>query len=320
MEKVGCAGILVADTFCGPMAELPPEGQLVTLDSMPVKPGGCAANVAIGLAKQGFSVSIAGCVGKDASANVLSDSFSKYGINCDGLVHVDNYPTSKTVILLVKGQDRRYVHMFGANASFTLEHISKDWIAGLKVFYLGGLFGLPGVKISELSELLSFCRAKGVTSVVDIIAPQQVTEFDEFKNLLPFIDYVLPNNDEAEKITGKTDALDQIQSFLSLGANTVVITQGSKGAIATKGDKLWRSGIYQMSVKDPSGCGDAFATGIITGILRGWEILQMLRYASALGASVTQAIGTTDGLFTAEEAESFVSSHPMDISCDSLKR
>ena len=316
MKDVGCAGILVADTFCGPMAELPREGQLLAVDAMPVKPGGCAANVAIGLAKQGFNISIVGCVGKDASVNVLTDSFNEYGIDDAGLVRVDSYPTSKTVILLVEGQDRRYVHMFGANAAFTLEHISKDWISGLRIFYLGGLFGLPGVKIAQLAELLGFCRTKGVTTIVDIIAPQQVTNFDEIKSLLPLIDCFLPNNDEAEKITAKTTALDQIQALLSAGAKTVVITQGNKGAIAARGDKLWRSGIYEMAAKDPSGCGDAFAAGIITGILRGWEMPRTLRYASALGVSVTQAIGTTDGLFSADEAESFVNSHPLEVSCD----
>ena len=166
--------------------------------------------------------------------------------------------------------------------------------------------------------LLRLCRAKGVTTVVDIIAPQQVTDFNEFKSLLPLIDYFLPNNDEAEKITAKTAVVDQIETMLGAGANTVVITQGSNGAIAARDDKLWRSGIYKMSARDPSGCGDAFATGIITGILRGWKMPQMLRYASALGASATRAIGTTDSLFTANEAESFVNSHPMEISCDLL--
>ena len=44
---VGCAGILVADTICGPLPEMPAEGSLVAVDDMPVKVGGCAANVAI---------------------------------------------------------------------------------------------------------------------------------------------------------------------------------------------------------------------------------------------------------------------------------
>ena len=35
MADVGCAGILVADTFCGPLKQLPAEGQLLAVDSMP---------------------------------------------------------------------------------------------------------------------------------------------------------------------------------------------------------------------------------------------------------------------------------------------
>ena len=63
MAEVGCAGILVADTFCGPMKRLPREGELLAIDEMPSKAGGCAANVAIDLAKQGVAADVCGCVG-----------------------------------------------------------------------------------------------------------------------------------------------------------------------------------------------------------------------------------------------------------------
>ena len=39
MADVGCAGILVADTFCGPMKRLPLEGELLAIDRMPSKAG-----------------------------------------------------------------------------------------------------------------------------------------------------------------------------------------------------------------------------------------------------------------------------------------
>ncbi|MCP4400741.1 MAG: carbohydrate kinase family protein, partial [bacterium] len=107
MVDIGCAGILVADTFCGPMQALPREGQLLTLDAMPVKAGGCAANVGIGLVKQGWSVDVAGCLGDDASANVLRACLEQYGVNCEFVTYTRERPTSKTVILLVEGQDRR---------------------------------------------------------------------------------------------------------------------------------------------------------------------------------------------------------------------
>ena len=82
MAQVGSAGILVSDTFCGPMRELPHEGQLLAVDEMPTKAGGCAANVAIDLARQGITVDVAGCLGTDASAKVLLNSLEAHGVGC----------------------------------------------------------------------------------------------------------------------------------------------------------------------------------------------------------------------------------------------
>ena len=145
MADVGCAGILVADTFCGPMKRLPQPGELLALDEMPIKAGGCAANVAIDLAKQGICVDVCGCVGTDGSGAMLVENLRTFGVGCDEIHRLDSYPTSKTVILLVDGQDRRYLHVFGANAGFTVGRIRRSWLDGLKVFYLGGLFAMPAV-------------------------------------------------------------------------------------------------------------------------------------------------------------------------------
>src|SRR5690348_16670521 len=97
--QVGCAGILVADTFCGPMAALPPAGQLLSVDGMPSRPGGCAANVAIDLVKQGIRVDVAGRVGRDAGAGLITSAFEKHGIGCERITISDDHPTSTTVIL-----------------------------------------------------------------------------------------------------------------------------------------------------------------------------------------------------------------------------
>ena len=145
MADVGCAGILVADTFCGPMKRLPREGELLAIDRMPSKAGGCAANVAIDLAKQGVATQVCGCVGADASAEVLLQSLAAAGVGCGQVQRLDSHPTSKTVILLVDGEDRRYIHVFGANAAFDIRRIRREWIDSLKVFYLGGLFAMPAV-------------------------------------------------------------------------------------------------------------------------------------------------------------------------------
>ena len=117
MAEVGCAGILVADTFCGPMRALPREGQLVAIGPFRRSIGGCAANVAIGLARQGVGVEVVGCLGRDSPAKMVVAGLSEQGVGCDRIVRIGDHATSETVILLVEGQDRRYVHVFGVFSS-----------------------------------------------------------------------------------------------------------------------------------------------------------------------------------------------------------
>jgi len=69
---------------------------------------------------------------------------------------------------------------------------------------------------------------------------------------------------------------------------------------------------------DPSGSGDAFSAGVITAIRRGWDMPRMLSYASALGASATRAVGTTDGVYTSTEAEAFVAAHSLVVTPGNL--
>jgi sugar/nucleoside kinase (ribokinase family) len=311
--SVGCAGILVSDTFCGPMAELPGEGQLLAVDALPTKAGGCAANVAIDLAKQNLSVDVSGCLGSDASATVLLASLEEHGVGCQRIVYTDQYPTSKTVILLVAGQDRRYIHSFGANAAYKVSHIDREWVRQLKVFYLGGLFLMPAFHLEDLLDLLAFCHQHGVITVVDVVIPENTPLPANLAPLLRLSDYFLPNNDEARLLTGLENPQDQLRFFLEREANTVFITQGKRGILAGRGHEYWQAGVYAMNQVDPSGSGDAFDAGVVLGALRGWDIPQMIRYASALGASAIRALGTTDGVFTAAEADEFIRTHAFEV-------
>ena len=314
MADVGCAGVLVADTFCGPMEALPREGALLAVDSMPSRAGGCAANVAIDLAKQGIAVEVNGCLGRDSSASVIVQELEAARVGCGRLVYTADYPTSKTVILLVKGQDRRYIHMFGANAAFKAAHIPRDWLADLKVFYLGGLFLMPAFKTEEFLKVLRFCRAHGVATVVDVVIPQRTKNCRrKLAPLLPFIDFFLPNDDEARVLTGRARPEDQARALLAGGAGTVIVTRGRDGLLAARGKEAWRAGIYPMKIVDPSGSGDAFNSGVIAGMVHGWDLPTTLLHAAAMGASAVRAVGATTGVFTAQEAKAFVAAHTLKL-------
>ena len=307
MADVGCAGILVEDIFCGPMEQMPPEGLLTAIDEMPVHLGGCAPNVAVSLARQAVSVDMSGCLGQDTAADSITSALQTVGIGCSGLVRTDQFPTSRTVILLVKGQDRRFIHMFGANRAYRVVDIDRDWVSQLKVFYLGGLFAMPSIDCGELTELLKFCREQGVITAVDVVVPEDYDRgLDEIGPVLPYIDWFTPNDDESKLFTGTADTTEQMNVFMEHGASSVIITTGENGAVAGQGDARWRCGVYPTDVVDPSGSGDAFTAGVLTGVVRGMSMPDILRYGSALGSSCATAVGTTIGVFTAKQADAYI--------------
>jgi sugar/nucleoside kinase (ribokinase family) len=312
VTDVGCAGILVADTFCGPMDALPTPGELLAFESFPALAGGCAANVAINLAKQGISVDVIGCVGRDSAAHVVTDALRAAGVSTGQIITVDG-STSQTVILLVKGEDRRFLHVFGANKALSMGHIAREWLRTLKVFYLGGLYVLPGIDPDELASTLRFCREQGITTVLDVVLPRSLNTFGDLERWLPYVDYFVPNDDEARRLTGLANPRDQAQRLAEIGARHVVITAGELGLVAVSEGRVWQAPAYQVHSIDMTGGGDAFSAGLITGVLRGWDMPAVLRYASALGASATLAVGTTPGVFTAAQAEAFIQSHPLEV-------
>ena len=118
---------------------------------------------------------------------------------------------------------------------------------------------------------------------------------------------------------GGTGGVGSLTVAATADSRATAFTRGGAGAVAGSGNQRWTCGSYAMDALDPSGAGDAFASGILTGIAHGWAMPAMLEFASALGASATRAIGTTDGVFTFDEARQFVKSNPLPIQTTTLR-
>src|SRR5258708_34571682 len=146
------------------------------------------------LVKQNLTGGLVGCVGRDAAGETLVKELRAARVNCDRLVYTTEYPTSETVILLVEGEDRRYLHTFGANQAFTISHIDRPWLAGLDVFYFGGLFAMPGLGTDDFLPLLSFCRDQKTVTCADVGLPINLKRASEMERLLPYAEWFFPHD------------------------------------------------------------------------------------------------------------------------------
>jgi sugar/nucleoside kinase (ribokinase family) len=311
--EVLCAGIIVADHVCNPISHLPAPGELVMTERMLLTIGGCAANAAVDLGKMGVRAAVVGRVGGDVFGRVVADLLRDAGVDVSAVQVTPEADTSQTLIVNVAGQDRRFIHTFGANAIFSAADIPLDRVARCRVLYLGGYLVMPNVRQEELVPVFAAARRAGAKTVLDVVTPGPGNYLRQLERLLPHVDVFLPNNHEAELITGEADPLRQAEVFRRLGAGTAVITLGSDGAVLVNDRGRLRAGIYSVPFVDGSGGGDAFDAGYICGLLNDWDAEECLRMASALGASCVRAIGTTPGVFTRPECEAFLREHTLRI-------
>lgn len=308
-----CVGILVADIFVPPLAGLPVAGELIATDDFLVQPGGCAANSAIALHSLGIPSAVVGRVGDDLFGDLVERYLRERAIDTSGVARAPGFGTSKTVILPVVDEDRRFIHTFGANAALTAADIPQDALEAAEVIYVGGYLVLPALRQDELAARFRLARQQGTRIVLDVVVPsgQVDVSLDGLRELLPLVDYFLPNEDEARALTGETEPRRQAERLVEAGARAVVVKRGERGTFVRSGVTAFELPAPPVEVLEPSGAGDAFAAGLILGILEGWELERSVRFASVIGGSACTALGCYAGVFSRPEADRFIAEHPV---------
>jgi sugar/nucleoside kinase (ribokinase family) len=310
-----CAGIIVADHVSSPISHIPEAGELVLADELLLTIGGCAANVAVDLVKLGVSASVLGRVGEDIFGRIVADMLHERQVDVSAMATTPGLDTSQTMIVNVVGQDRRFIHTFGANAVFRAGDIPDDRIRRCRVLYLGGYLLMEEMKQEELAPIFAAARAAGARIVLDVVTPGPAAGgyLARLEKLLPHVDVFLPNDYEGGLISGEKDPVRQAEMFHRLGAATAIITMGDRGAVLVSKSGRLRADAFKVPFVDGSGGGDAFAAGYILGLLQNEDTAGCLRLASAVGASCVRAIGTTTGVFTRAELDAFLRGQSLTI-------
>ena len=305
---VTCVGILVADIIAADLPKISSPGELIfTGRNIELHVGGHAANVSIDLRKlklEEGEVSCTGAIGEDIFGRHIENILEKHGI-VTHLQRVKSAGTSKDIILVVKGQDRRYHVDVGANWLLSSDHVSSV-LNGEKpiIFYVGGA-GFLGEFDEKLPEILRKAKELQCLTFVDPVTPYKHC-WDIIIPALRWTDIFHCNNIEAAEITGEKDPGRAAEILLNKGAKFVIISLGESGILAMRGKTLFRMPAFEVPVIDPTGAGDAFCAGVIYGLIRasGYshievtklseeELVNILLEGEATGAACVTMVGTT---------------------------
>lgn len=314
VKKILCIGDMVADIFSSPLSRLPEPGEHLLTDEIAVYPGGNALNTAIALRRMGKQVAIAGSVGDDAFGRLLLNQLHSLGLDVRGVRREQQGQTASTFILRIQGEDRRFIHAPGVGAEFSGEHVSMDLLPDNGIVLVGGYLKLGAWNDEGLAKLLYRARQRNCRIVFNVCISQG-SDVDPSRclRLLEHVDVFVPNEDEARIITRETTLASQAKTLRRAGARAVVITRGQQGLYADNGVQTVEMGVFHVPMVDPSGCGDCFTAGIAAAQGRDWDMVRMLKFASAVGALGATALGCTNGVPSFAEVEKFLKENNVEV-------
>jgi ribokinase len=119
-------------------------------------------------------------------------------------------------------------------------------------------------------------------------------------------DYVVASEVFAEGLGWELTPQALLKESESLGVRALTITRGEDGSITVAGGQIIRMPAFKIEAVDTTGAGDVFHGGYIFGLLHGWDLERVVRFASAVAAIKCRRIGGRAGIPRLDEVMQFL--------------
>ncbi|MDW8058675.1 MAG: carbohydrate kinase family protein [Thermomicrobium sp.] len=265
--------------------------------------GGTAANLAVALARLGVRPLLVTAIGDDGYGQRSLEELEREGV----VVHAvprPATPTDRCTILVTPGPERTILWSPGARLRLgdplPLDRIFRARIIVVDVEELPlrrFLLDLPA-HVAPRVQLVG-----PLTHLATL--PREIALRTALQH-----DVLVGNEEEFCALTGCHDIESALSSFrraMPLGATRLAaVTRGRAGCVLLTRRELLHCPAFPIEAVDPTGAGDAFAAGLVYGLLERLPLEELGRLANAVGALATRRLGARTALPTEEELRRFL--------------
>ncbi len=290
--------------WLGTIEQFPGPDEKTELHAPLLQGGGPVATALVTLARLGVPTALAGRVGGDDFGRRIRGELEAEGVDTRALL-VDPAGTSQFACIAVHpAQGTRNIFWNrGSAAPLTAAEIPLDLFAQARFLLLDGLQQEAALAAATLA------RRQGVTTVLD-----GGTLRPGWQQLLPLIDHLVVSERFARQFAPGLPLPLVIERLSAWGARTVTITLGARGSLGqAAGGPLLHCPAFAVEVVDTTGCGDVFHGGYVYGLLQGWALPEILRFASASAALKTRALGGRTAIPRLSELLDWLARHPQPV-------
>jgi ribokinase len=278
-------------------------GETITAESMMTVFGGKGANQAIASKRLGGKVLFITKLGNDSYGENYRQYLIKNDLDPKGILRDRKNPTGIALIELDPKGENRIIVSSGANGSLSKEDLKRLgplW-KGINVFVTQLEIPIAAVRFG-----LDMAKHRGAITLLNPSPPIML-----HPDLLSLVDYLMPNEWEAQFITGikmkgNRDVRKMAQRLLEMGTKNVVITLGSKGLFfKDRNEEVWMKA-FDVKVVDTTAAGDAFMGALACSLSENKTIREALRFAEGAGALAVAKLGAQPSLPYRKELQTFL--------------
>jgi len=264
--------------------------------------GGKGANQAVAAAAGGLPVCMVGKVGTDAFGDSAIADLQSSGVDCNYVQRVPDHSTGVAAIFIDPVGNNSITVAPGANACVTPADVraAEDAIADAEIVILQ-----LEIPVAAVSEAISIANRCGTRIMLDP-APATAALPD-----LSGIDYLTPNEIEAESLSGLAASVDGgpqkiSQFFRNQGVRQVVLTLGKSGCYIASDQEQGHIAAKLVKAVDSTGAGDAFNGFLATALAKGLNFREAAEIACAAASLSVTRSGARSDLPGWEEAKAFL--------------
>jgi 5-dehydro-2-deoxygluconokinase len=273
--------------------------------------GGSATNVAVAASRLGRRTAVITRTGDDPFGTYLHEQLRDFGVDDRWVTPVAGLPTPVTFCEVFPPDDFPlyfYRQPKAPDLEIDAHQLDLDAIRSARIFWVTGT-GLSE-EPSRTATLAALAhRSRSGTTVFDLdwrpmfwADPESARPF--YTEALRHTTVAVGNIDEVEIATGEREPHAAAEALLKAGVELAVVKQGPKGVLA-----VHRDGVsaevppLPVTVLNGLGAGDAFGGSLCHGLLAGWELEHVMRYANAAGAIVASRLECSSAMPTPDEVE-----------------
>ncbi|HCO94564.1 MAG TPA: adenosine kinase [Phycisphaerales bacterium] len=256
--------------------------------------GGSAANTMYGISQLGGRAGFCGKIANDELGALYAEHMKQSSV-----VFKENMGQGMTgacVVLTSDDAQRTMLTCLGVSGQIDYEDIDNELLRHSRYIYLEGYLFESKRAARTMLRSVAIARKNGVKIA---LTASDAGCVDRHRDLLvPLIqnevDLLFANAREAQVLSG-ADNNQAAFRVLSGWCEGVAVTDGKHGSMVSFNGEVTKIAPYNVSALDTTGAGDAYAAGLLYGIVNGRTARESGTIASLFSARVVTQIGSRHG-------------------------